>query len=94
MMVYNIEFMPTYLKYKYAFFFISISGQIRIFCSSEPDPDLDPWKKMSDPHPCKKIQFYHVKYLEVLMFFRQNLNQMKMATIAAAKSDKNIFVEV
>ena len=26
--VYNIDFMPTYLKYKYIFFFISISGRI------------------------------------------------------------------
>ena len=42
--------MPTYLKYKYIFFFISISGRIRNFFPAEPDPD--PWKKMSDPHPC------------------------------------------
>ena len=27
----DIEFMPTYLKYKYIFFLISISGRIRIF---------------------------------------------------------------
>ena len=47
------NFMPTYQRYKYIFFFISISGRIRnrsrnIF-PAEPDPD--PWKKMSDPHP-------------------------------------------
>ena len=43
--------MPTYLKYKYIFFFISISGRIRsrIFFPAAPDP----WKKMSDPHPWK-----------------------------------------
>ena len=48
------NFIPTYLKYKYIFYFISISGLIRIrnrnLFSTEPDPD--PWKKMSDPHPC------------------------------------------
>ena len=39
------NFIPTYLKYKYIFFFISISGliRIRIFFSAELDPD--PWKK-------------------------------------------------
>ena len=48
--------MPTYLKYIYIFFFIPISGRIRsrirnIF-PAEPDPNPDPWKKMSDPHSC------------------------------------------
>ena len=45
------NFIPTYLKCKYIFFFISISGRIRIrnFFSAEPDPD--PWKKIPDPHP-------------------------------------------
>ena len=41
--------MTTYLKHKYIFVFISISGRIRGFFPVEPDPD--PWKKMSDPHP-------------------------------------------
>ena len=45
--------MPTYLKYKYIFFFISISGRIRNIFPAEPDPD--PWKKMSDPRP----YFFH-----------------------------------
>ena len=44
--------MPTYLKYKYIFFFISISGRIRIRNIFPAEPDPDPWKKMSDPHPC------------------------------------------
>ena len=47
------NFVPTYLKYKNIFFFISISGRIRSriririrnFFSAEPDPD--PWKKNS-----------------------------------------------
>ena len=39
--------MPTYLKYNYIFFFISISGRIRNIFPADPDP----WKKMSDPHP-------------------------------------------
>ena len=51
------NFIPTYLKYKNIFFFISISGRIRSrnririrnFFSAEPDPD--PWKKIPDPHP-------------------------------------------
>ena len=38
-------FVPTYLKYKNIFFFISISGRIRIFFSAEPDPDPDPASK-------------------------------------------------
>ena len=42
--------MRTYLKYEYIFFFISIWGRIRIRIFFQPDPD--PWKKMSDPHPC------------------------------------------
>ena len=37
-MVYNIEFYPTYLKYEYYFFFISISGRIRNIFPAEPDP--------------------------------------------------------
>ena len=41
--------MPTYLKYKYIFFFISISGRIRIRNIFRAEPD--PWKKMLDPHP-------------------------------------------
>ena len=41
--------MPTYLKYKYIYFFNSISGRIRNIFPAEPDPD--PWKKMSDSHP-------------------------------------------
>ena len=45
--------MPTYLKYKYIFFFMSISGWIRNIFPAEPDSD--PWKKMSDPHPWKKV---------------------------------------
>ena len=53
------NFIPTYLKYKNIFFFISISGRIRSriririrnFFSAEPDPD--PWKKIPDPHPWK-----------------------------------------
>ena len=52
------NFIPTYLKYKYIFFFISISGRIRSriwiriqnFFSAEPDPY--PWKKIPDPYPC------------------------------------------
>ena len=35
--------MPTYLKYKYIFFFISISGRIRNIFPAELDPD--PWEK-------------------------------------------------
>ena len=46
------NFMPTYPKYEYIFFFISINGRIRILFS-QLDPD--PWKKMSDPHPWKKL---------------------------------------
>ena len=41
--------MPTYLKYEYIFFFISISGRIRNNFPAEPDSD--PGKKMLDPHP-------------------------------------------
>ena len=43
--------MPTYLEYEYIFFFISISGRvrIRIFFSVESVPDL--WKEIPDPHP-------------------------------------------
>ena len=52
MMGYNIEFIPTYLKYKYIFFFISISGRIRILNILPAEPDPDPWKNMSDLHPC------------------------------------------
>ena len=37
--------MPNYLKYKYIFFLISISGQIRNIFPAETDPDPDPWKK-------------------------------------------------
>ena len=53
MMVYNIEFYAYLPKIWIYFFSISISGRIRsrirnIF-PAEPDPD--PWKKMSDPHP-------------------------------------------
>ena len=47
-----LNFIPTYLKCKYIFFFISISGQIRIrnFFPAEPDPD--PWKKnFGSDHP-------------------------------------------
>ena len=39
--------MPTYLEYKYIFFFIFISGPDPDFFQADPDP----WKKMSDPHP-------------------------------------------
>ena len=43
------NFIPTYLRYKYIFFFISISGRIRIWIRNifpaELDPDPDPWKK-------------------------------------------------
>ena len=42
--------MPTYLNYKYIFFFISIEGRIRFFFPAESDPY--PWNKMSDPYPC------------------------------------------
>ena len=42
--------MPIYLKYKYMYFFISISGRIRNIFPAEPD--TDPWKKMSGPHRC------------------------------------------
>ena len=55
------NFIPTYLKYKNIFFFISISGRIRSriririrnFFSAEPDPD--PWKKIPDPQPRAKL---------------------------------------
>ena len=71
--------MPTYLKYEYIFFFISISGRIRsrirsrIFFSAEPDPDPDPWKKIPDPHPWKNVQHFlprlqkkpHIVYIKV-----------------------------
>ena len=59
------NFIPAYLKCKYIFFFISISGRIRSrirsririrnFFSAEPDPD--PWKKIPDPHPWKKGKY-------------------------------------
>ena len=63
--------MPTYIKYKYIFFFISISGRIRIrnIFPAEPDPDTDPWKKMSDPHPLKIIEF-SVFYLPTKGYIR------------------------
>ena len=53
MMGYKSNFIPTYLKYKYIFFFVSISARIRILnlFSAEPDLDPDPWKKIPDPHP-------------------------------------------
>ena len=56
--------MPTYLKYKYTFFFISISGRIRNIFPTEPDPD--PWKKMSDPHPCSTHTGSAFGYSQVL----------------------------
>ena len=49
--------MPTYLKYKYIFFFILISGRIRIRNIFPAEPDPDPRKKMSDPHPWLYEQF-------------------------------------
>ena len=66
MMVIISNFIPTYLKYKYIFFFISISGRIRIrnFFSAEPDPD--PWKKIPDPHPCISINIMHYAALSLL----------------------------
>ena len=59
-----IQFMHTYLKYRYFFFFISISGRIRSRNLFPAEPDPDQWKKMSDPHPFldqylkKKIGFW------------------------------------
>ena len=35
------NFMPTYLKHKYIFFFISISGRIRNIFLAEPDPYME-----------------------------------------------------
>ena len=62
MMGYNIEFYPyyTYLKYKYIFFFISISGQIRSRIRSRNFFQLSRIrrKKMSDPHPWNKHNTY------------------------------------
>ena len=48
------NFIPTYLKYKYIFFFIFRSDP-----ESDPDPEFfsaepDPWKKIPDPHSWKK----------------------------------------
>ena len=69
MMGYNIEFYPNYLKYKYIFFFISISGrirsriQIRNFFSAEPD--TDPWKKIPDPHPWFKVYTVHYSLMKI-----------------------------
>ena len=46
------NFIPTYLKYEYIIFFISIKGWIRIRIFFQPDPhfftepDPDPWKKV------------------------------------------------
>jgi len=45
------NFMPTYQKCKNIFFFISISGRIRSRNILPAEPDPDPWKRMSDPHP-------------------------------------------
>ena len=50
------NFMPTYLRYKYIFFFISISGRIRNFFSAEPDSD--PWKKIPDLHLGRKVECF------------------------------------
>ena len=44
--------MPTYLNYKYIYFFhfdFRSDPNSNIFLA-EPDPD--PWKNMSDLHPC------------------------------------------
>ena len=52
MMVYNIEFYAYLPKiFIYFFFFISISGRIRIRNIFPAEPAPDPWLKMSDPHP-------------------------------------------
>ena len=71
MMGYNIEFYP-YLpkKYIYIFFFISISGRIRIRSIFPAEADPDPWKKMSDPHPC---MLYHVRKPFSLVVYRTPL---------------------
>ena len=45
MMIYNKNVMPTYLKYKYIFFFISISGRIRSRNIFPAESDPDPLKK-------------------------------------------------
>ena len=60
MMVYNIEFYAYLPKIWIYFFFISISGRIwsRIRNIFPAEPDLDPWKKMSDPHPCTRPSFW------------------------------------
>ena len=47
MMGYNIEFYP-YLPKVYNDFFLHFDFR------SDPESDPDPWKKMSDPHPCFK----------------------------------------
>ena len=41
--------MPTYIKYKYIFFFISIKGWIRIRIFFQPNPD--PYFYQPDPDP-------------------------------------------
>ena len=60
------NFMPTYLKHKYFFFFISISSRIRSrirnIYPSKPDLYPDPWKKMSDPHPCLEVNWKNSRY--------------------------------
>ena len=42
--------MPTYLKYKYILFDFHFDFR--------SDSDPDPWKKMSDPHPCLSYIVY------------------------------------
>ena len=52
------------------FFFISISGRIRIRSIFPAEADPDPWKKMSDPHPC---MLYHVRKPFSLVVYRTPL---------------------
>ena len=62
--------MPTYLKYEYIFFFISISFRIRIRNIFPAVLDPDPWKKMSDPHPWLKLLHYCLSiYLHNSIFY-------------------------
>ena len=65
--------MPTYLIYEYIFFFNSNSGRIRIWYifPAEPEPDLDQWKKMSDPHRC----FFPLPFLLVILFLATSFFQ-------------------
>ena len=74
--------MPTYLNINIFFFFISISGRsrsrIRNIFPAELDPD--PWKKMSDPHPCTRgfrIIFLNLKSARISLYINRVYKSVK-----------------